>query len=108
MTHGDDDGIVLPPMVAPAHVVLLPIIRKPEDRAIVMPYVDSLAEALKQKSYGNRKIGVEVDNGIGDVYAKIAELPEARHSGLKSARAILPKRPFSSDAGIGINRKRFP
>jgi prolyl-tRNA synthetase len=28
MIHGDDDGIILPPKVASAHVVLLPIIRK--------------------------------------------------------------------------------
>ncbi len=62
MTHGDDNGIVLPPMVAPAHVVLLPIFRNPDDRATVMPYVDSLAEALRRKSYGNRPIGVEIDN----------------------------------------------
>ena len=62
MTHGDDNGIVLPPMVAPSHVVLLPIYRNPEDRATVMPFVDSLAEALRQKSYGNRSIGVEIDD----------------------------------------------
>ena len=32
MTHGDDDGIILPPKVASAHLVLLPIIRKAGDR----------------------------------------------------------------------------
>ena len=62
MTHGDDNGIILPPMVAPAHIVLLPIYRKPEDRATVMPFVDSLAEELRQKTYGHRSIGVEIDD----------------------------------------------
>ena len=38
MTHGDDDGIIMPPRVAPAHVVLLPIYRSPEDRRQVMDY----------------------------------------------------------------------
>ena len=42
MSHGDDDGIILPPKVAPSHVVLMPIIRKPEDRMQVMTYVERL------------------------------------------------------------------
>ncbi|MFP4377378.1 MAG: aminoacyl--tRNA ligase-related protein, partial [Spirochaetales bacterium] len=36
MTHGDDDGMIMPPRIAPAHIALLPIIRKEEDRAQVM------------------------------------------------------------------------
>ena len=31
MTHADDDGLVLPPRLAPQHVVILPIAQKPED-----------------------------------------------------------------------------
>ena len=61
MTHGDDNGILLPPRVAPAHVVLLPIVRNAEERALVMPYVDRLAEALREKQYGRRSIEVEID-----------------------------------------------
>ncbi len=61
MTHGDDNGIVLPPRIAPAHVVLLPIVRNAEESALVMPYVDSLADLLKKKSYGGRPIEVEID-----------------------------------------------
>src|SRR5437868_7801262 len=30
MTHSDDDGLVLPPRLAPAHVVILPIFRTDE------------------------------------------------------------------------------
>ena len=33
MTHADDDGMICPPRLAPAHVVILPIAQKPEDRA---------------------------------------------------------------------------
>ena len=32
MTHSDDDGLVLPPRLAPKHVVILPIIRKDEEQ----------------------------------------------------------------------------
>ncbi len=36
MTHGDDDGIVVPPRLAPAQVVIVPIHRSDEDRARVL------------------------------------------------------------------------
>jgi prolyl-tRNA synthetase len=62
MTHGDDDGIILPPKVASAHVALLPIVRKPEDRQPVMDFTEKLAGELKAKSYHHRKIGVEIDD----------------------------------------------
>ncbi len=42
MTHTDDDGLVLPPKLAPAHVVMLPIYRNDEEKPEVMPYCDTL------------------------------------------------------------------
>ncbi|MBW2575386.1 MAG: proline--tRNA ligase [Deltaproteobacteria bacterium] len=62
MTHGDDDGVILPPRVASAHVVLMPIIRKPEDRTTVMAYVESLEKELKDKYYHHRRLEVEIDD----------------------------------------------
>ncbi|MGD8450088.1 MAG: proline--tRNA ligase, partial [Desulfobacterales bacterium] len=62
MTHGDDDGIILPPRVASSHVVLMPIIRKHEDRMTVMTYVDNLAKELKDKFYHHRRLEVEIDD----------------------------------------------
>ena len=62
MTHGDDDGVIMPPKVAPAHVVLLPIIRKDSDKRPIMEYTQSLADALGQLSYGGRNIVVEIDD----------------------------------------------
>ena len=61
MTHGDDDGIILPPRVASAHVVLMPIVRKDKDKPKVMEFVDSLAHELKEKYYHHRRLVVEVD-----------------------------------------------
>ncbi|MDP2646148.1 MAG: proline--tRNA ligase [Desulfobacterales bacterium] len=61
MTHGDDDGVILPPKVASAHVVLMPIIRKPDDKPGVMAFVDGLASALREKHYGSQRILVEID-----------------------------------------------
>jgi prolyl-tRNA synthetase len=62
MAHGDDDGIILPPKVASAHVVLMPIIRKPEDQENVMAYTNSLAQSLREQHYHHRKIVVEIDD----------------------------------------------
>jgi prolyl-tRNA synthetase len=61
MTHGDDDGIILPPKVASAHIVLMPIFRKSEDREKVMGYTEILANKLKDIFYHNRKLVVEID-----------------------------------------------
>jgi len=62
MTHGDDDGIILPPRVASAHVVLLPIVRKPDQQADIMAYTNQIADALREQSYHGRPVVVEVDD----------------------------------------------
>ena len=36
MTHGDDDGLVLPPRIAPTHIVILPVTPKEETREAVL------------------------------------------------------------------------
>ena len=47
MTHGDDDGLRLPPAIAPRQVVIVPMLRdKPED-AECWPYCEALAKELK-------------------------------------------------------------
>jgi prolyl-tRNA synthetase len=46
MTHGDDDGLRLPPAIAPRQVVVVPILRdRPED-AEVLAYGEALVKAL--------------------------------------------------------------
>ena len=62
MAHGDDDGIILPPKVASAHAVILPIIRKPDDRAAVMPFVEQLATELRAQAYHRRMLNIEIDD----------------------------------------------
>lgn len=61
MTHSDDDGLVLPPRIAPAHIVLLPIIHKEEDRAAILSYCDKLAQTLRELHYHERTLTVEID-----------------------------------------------
>ncbi len=46
MTHGDDDGLRLPPAIAPRQIVIVPMLRdKPED-AEVLAYCEALAADL--------------------------------------------------------------
>jgi len=61
MAHSDDDGLVLPPRVASSHVVLMPIIKREEDRSRVMDYTKGLAQDLKNKFYVYRNLEVEID-----------------------------------------------
>ncbi len=62
MTHADDDGVIMPPKVAPAHVVLIPIIRKPDEKRKIMEYAQSIKDAVSQLQYCQRKIVVEIDD----------------------------------------------
>ena len=48
MTHGDDDGMVMPPRLAPSHVVLLPIYRKDEERDASVAYAEGIAAELRK------------------------------------------------------------
>lgn len=61
MTHSDDDGLVLPPKLAPNHIVILPIY-KDDQRAEVMQYVKSLAEELRAQDYDGAPVRVEIDD----------------------------------------------
>jgi prolyl-tRNA synthetase len=62
MTHGDDDGIIVPPRLAPSHVVVMPIYRDDEGRAKVMKAVDALAAELRAQRYDDAPVAVEVDD----------------------------------------------
>src|SRR5258705_3691193 len=61
LTHGDDDGLRLPPAVAPRQIVIVPMLRnKPED-ADVLGYCEALAQALGRETTFNERIRVLLD-----------------------------------------------
>ncbi len=62
MTHADDDGMVCPPKLAPAQVVILPVAQKPEDRQRVMDYCKALQKDLRAQSYSGAPVRVELDD----------------------------------------------
>ena len=61
MAHADDDGLVLPPRIAPAQIVILPVTPKPETRDAVLAAADQLATELRAQTAFGEKITVEVD-----------------------------------------------
>ena len=61
MTHSDDNGLVLPPRLAPQQVVILPIIHHETDRPGIMLYCEKLAETLKNIHYHHQPLGVTID-----------------------------------------------
>ncbi len=48
LTHGDDQGLILPPRVAPTQVVIIPIHYKESDKENILKETQHLAEALEK------------------------------------------------------------
>src|SRR5262249_41627792 len=62
MTHSDDDGLVLPPKLAPAHVVIMPIFRSDDEKSEVMQYCATLERELTAQMFAGESIRVRIDN----------------------------------------------
>ena len=62
MTHSDDDGLVLPPRMAPKHVVILPIYRGDDDRSKVREYCERVKKELEAVEFAGEKIRVQLDD----------------------------------------------
>jgi prolyl-tRNA synthetase len=56
MAHGDDQGLVLPPRLAPTQVVIVPIYRKDAERSTVMEAIEKIEAMLGQN------VRLKVDN----------------------------------------------
>ena len=50
MVHGDDNGLVLPPRVAPIQVVIIPIYYSDEDKDKILEKSKSIQDSMKQKN----------------------------------------------------------
>jgi len=49
MVHGDDDGMVMPPRVAPYHVSIIPVVRDDAQRKTVISHCKNLENRLKEQ-----------------------------------------------------------
>ncbi|HRG61515.1 MAG TPA: proline--tRNA ligase [Burkholderiales bacterium] len=62
MTHSDDNGLVLPPRIAPQQVVIQPIYRNDEQRASVLAYCQQLKLDLEAQHFAGDEIRVLIDD----------------------------------------------
>jgi prolyl-tRNA synthetase len=70
MTHGDDDGLRVPPRIAPHQIIILPMLRdKPEDEA-VLAYCEEVRQSLSGLSTLGEPIRVLLDKSPGKAAAK--------------------------------------
>ena len=49
MTHSDDDGLIIPPKIAPIQVVIVPIFNNDQERGETLEFADSIAKLLYEK-----------------------------------------------------------
>jgi prolyl-tRNA synthetase len=61
MAHGDDDGVIIPPKVAPSQIVILPVTPKEDTRQAVIDSCHALAETLRRTLWDGEPIRVHVD-----------------------------------------------
>ncbi|MGB7419972.1 MAG: aminoacyl--tRNA ligase-related protein [Erythrobacter sp.] len=70
MTHGDDDGLRVPPAIAPHQIIILPMLRdRPED-AEVVAYCEELKAGLAGQQALGERVRVLLDCSPGKASAK--------------------------------------
>jgi prolyl-tRNA synthetase len=67
MTHSDDNGLIIPPQLAPIELVIVPIYRKEEERAAVLEAADRIRAALhawERRAPGRLRVHLDDREGM--------------------------------------------
>ncbi|MFT4026268.1 MAG: His/Gly/Thr/Pro-type tRNA ligase C-terminal domain-containing protein [Novosphingobium sp.] len=70
MTHGDDDGLRVPPAIAPHQIVILPMLRDSDEDEALLAYCEDLRKALAKQSALGEPIRVLLDKRPGKATQK--------------------------------------
>ncbi len=70
MTHGDDDGVRMPPRIAPQQIVILPILRDEAQKQEVMAYCEALKTDLQKETMDGQPLRVRLDARDADMTGK--------------------------------------
>ncbi|MGJ8723711.1 MAG: proline--tRNA ligase [Roseibacillus sp.] len=62
MAHSDDDGLVLPPRVAPKQIVIIPVTPKEDSRQAILDSCEALAATLGAQTFHGQPLRVHVDD----------------------------------------------
>ena len=84
MTHSDDNGLVLPPQLAPIQVVIIPIYRKEEQLAQISKVANKIKDSLQAK-------GISVKFDDRDTYKPGWKFNEYEFKGIPVRLAIGPR-----------------
>lgn len=100
MTHADDDGLRLPPAIAPSQVVIVPIIREEADKPKVMDFCEQVAKQCREQVYMGSTVRVKIDT-------RDQQSSEKRWSWIrKGAPLILEIGPRDVDSGsVAVTRR---
>lgn len=70
MVHGDDDGLRVPPKVAPHQIVILPMLREDDGDVALLAYCEDLRKALAAQTALGEPIRVLLDKRAGKATQK--------------------------------------
>ncbi len=70
MVHGDDDGLRVPPAIAPQQVVILPMLREDDGDAALLAYCEDLRRALAAQHALGEPVRVLLDKRPGKATQK--------------------------------------
>ncbi|MBP5698557.1 MAG: proline--tRNA ligase, partial [Alphaproteobacteria bacterium] len=73
MTHADNEGMCVPPKLAPYQVVIVPILKDKNKAAEIMDYAQNLKNALKTQFFAGEKIRVKLDDRLKESVDKMWE-----------------------------------
>lgn len=62
MAHSDDNGLVLPPKIAPTQIIIIPLIHKKETEQEILNYCHTIKDKLSKLNYNGTPIRVDIDN----------------------------------------------
>jgi prolyl-tRNA synthetase len=51
MSHSDDKGLVLPPALAPIHIIVVPVFKTADDLEKIQNYLKPTIDTLRTKSF---------------------------------------------------------
>jgi len=125
MTHGDDDGLQLPPRIARHQIVITPILRDEAKNDAVMAYGRDLAERLNALTYSGRPVRAHLDDRdvpapdkrwewikkgvpyvieIGPRDVEGLNVAVTRRDRVQAKKAILPRDQFIGDVVAGLEQ----
>jgi prolyl-tRNA synthetase len=70
MTHGDDDGLRVPPAIAPQQIIIIPMLREAPEDAGLIAYCETVRAALAGQTAFGERVRVLLDKAPGKAAAK--------------------------------------